>query len=126
MKKGLVLEGGAMRGLWTAGVIDVMMEHGVQPDGLIGVSAGAAFGCNYKSHQIGRAIRYNTRFAKDPRYSGWKSLLTSGDYYNANFLTTPGKHTLRLIMIDSEVVIEQIVVNPDNSRYSYFGNNFWK
>lgn len=74
-----------MRGLWTAGVIDVMMEHGVQPDGLIGVSAGAAFGCNYKSHQIGRAIRYNTRFAKDPRYSGWKSLLTSGDYYNANF-----------------------------------------
>lgn len=85
MKKGLVLEGGAMRGLWTAGVIDVMMEHGVQPDGLIGVSAGAAFGCNYKSRQVGRAIRYNTRFAKDPRYSGWKSLLTSGDYYNANF-----------------------------------------
>ena len=85
MKTGLVLEGGAMRGLWTAGVIDVMMEHGVQPDGLIGVSAGAAFGCNYKSRQIGRAIRYNTRFAKDPRYSGWKSLLTSGDYYNANF-----------------------------------------
>ena len=85
MKTGLVLEGGAMRGLWTAGVIDVMMEHDVQPDGLIGVSAGAAFGCNYKSHQIGRAIRYNTRFATDPRYSGWKSLLTSGDYYNANF-----------------------------------------
>ena len=85
MKKGLVLEGGAMRGLWTAGVIDVMMEHGVQPDGLIGVSAGAAFGCNYKSRQVGRAIRYNTRFAKDPRYSGWKSLVTSGDYYNANF-----------------------------------------
>ena len=85
MKKGLVLEGGAMRGLWTAGVIDVMMEHGIQPDGLIGVSAGAAFGCNYKSRQIGRAIRYNASFAKDPRYSGWKSLLTSGDYYNAEF-----------------------------------------
>ena len=85
MKKGLVLEGGAMRGLWTAGVTDVMMEHGIRPDGLIGVSAGAAFGCNYKSRQIGRAIRYNTRFAKDPRYSGWKSLLKSGDYFNANF-----------------------------------------
>ena len=85
MKKGLVLEGGAMRGLWTAGVIDVMMEHNIWPDGLIGVSAGAAFGCNYKSRQIGRAIRYNTRFAKDPRYSGWKSLLKSGDYFNAEF-----------------------------------------
>ena len=85
MKKGLVLEGGAMRGLWTAGVTDVMMEHDIWPDGLIGVSAGAAFGCNYKSRQIGRAIRYNTRFAKDSRYSGLKSLVTSGDYFNAKF-----------------------------------------
>ena len=85
MKKGLVLEGGAMRGLWTAGVTDVMMEHDIWPDGLIGVSAGAAFGCNYKSRQIGRAIRYNTRFARDKRYSGLWSLLTSGDYFNAKF-----------------------------------------
>ena len=85
MKKGLVLEGGAMRGLWTAGVTDVMMEHDIWPDGLIGVSAGAAFGCNYKSRQVGRAIRYNTRFAKDARYSGLKSLVTSGDYFNAKF-----------------------------------------
>ena len=85
MKKGLVLEGGAMRGLWSAGVTDVMMEHEVWPDGLIGVSAGAAFGCNYKSRQVGRAIRYNTRFARDARYSGLKSLLTSGNYFNAQF-----------------------------------------
>jgi predicted patatin/cPLA2 family phospholipase len=85
MKKGLVLEGGAMRGLWTAGVTDVMMEHDIWPDGLIGVSAGAAFGCNYKSRQIGRAIRYNTRFARDRRYSGVWSLVTSGDYFNAKF-----------------------------------------
>ena len=85
MKKGLVLEGGAMRGLWTAGVTDVMMEHDIWPDGLIGVSAGAAFGCNYKSRQVGRAIRYNTRFARDKRYSGVWSLVTSGDYFNAKF-----------------------------------------
>ena len=74
-----------MRGLWTAGIIDVMMEHDIWPDGLIGVSAGAAFGCNYKSRQIGRAIRYNTRFAKDSRYSGLRSLLKSGNYFNAEF-----------------------------------------
>lgn len=85
MKTGLVLEGGAMRGLWTAGITDVMMEHDVWPQGLIGVSAGAAFGCNYKSRQAGRAIRYNTRFAKDSRYSGVKSLIMSGDYFNAEF-----------------------------------------
>ena len=85
MKKGLVLEGGAMRGLFTAGVIDVMMEAHVEPDGLIGVSAGAAFGCNYKSRQPGRAIRYNKRFAHDKRYCSWQSWLKSGDLYNAEF-----------------------------------------
>ena len=85
MKKGLVLEGGAMRGLFTAGIIDVMMEAGVEPDGLIGVSAGAAFGCNYKSRQPGRAIRYNTRFARDKRYCSWLSWLKTGDLYNAEF-----------------------------------------
>lgn len=85
MKRGLVLEGGAMRGLFSAGICDVMMEHAIWPDGLIGVSAGAAFGCNYKSRQPGRAIRYNTRFAKDSRFSGIKSLLKTGDYYNAEF-----------------------------------------
>ena len=83
--KGLVLEGGAMRGLFTAGIIDVMMEHGVEPDGLIGVSAGAAFGCNYKSRQPGRAIRYNKRFAKDKRYCSWQSWWKTGDLYNADF-----------------------------------------
>ena len=85
MKKGLVLEGGAMRGLFTAGIIDVMMEAKVEPDGLIGVSAGAAFGCNYKSRQPGRAIRYNKRFARDKRYCSWQSWLKTGDLYNADF-----------------------------------------
>lgn len=85
MKTGLVLEGGAMRGLFSAGVIDVMMEHGVEVDGIIGVSAGAAFGCNYKSRQAGRAIRYNMRFCKDKRYAGLHSLITTGDLFNAEF-----------------------------------------
>ncbi len=96
MKRGLVLEGGAMRGLFSAGICDVMMEHDIWPDGIIGVSAGAAFGCNYKSRQPGRAIRYNMRFAKDRRYSGLWSLLTSGDYFNAEFAyhTVPNTYDL--------------------------------
>ena len=84
-KKGLVLEGGAMRGLFTSGILDVMMEAGIEPDGLIGVSAGAAFGCNYKSRQPGRAIRYNKRYARDKRYCSWLSWLKTGDLYNAEF-----------------------------------------
>ncbi|MDO5784521.1 MAG: patatin family protein [Eubacteriales bacterium] len=85
MKTGLIMEGGAMRGLFTAGVIDVMMEHEFTFDGAIGVSAGAVFGCNYKSHQIGRVLRYNTRFCKDPRYASFRSLMKTGDLYGADF-----------------------------------------
>ncbi|MBQ6190930.1 MAG: patatin family protein [Bacteroidaceae bacterium] len=85
MKKGLVLEGGGMRGLFTAGVMDVMMEHGIRFDGIVGVSAGATFGCNFKSHQIGRVLRYNIRFKDDPRYMGLRSLLKTGDLVAAEF-----------------------------------------
>ena len=85
MKTGLVLEGGGMRGLFSAGVMDVMMEHGIRFDGIVGVSAGATFGCNYKSHQPGRVLRYNIRFKDDPRYMGLRSLLRTGDLVEAEF-----------------------------------------
>ena len=104
MKKGLVLEGGAMRGLFTSGIIDVMMEAGIEPDGLIGVSAGAAFGCNYKSRQPGRAIRYNKRYARDKRYCSWLSWLKTGDLYNAEF----GYHIIpKLYDVFDDKVFEQ-------------------
>lgn len=74
-----------MRGLFTAGVIDGMMEAGIVFDGAIGVSAGAVFGCNYKSNQPGRVLRYNLRFCKDPRYSSFRSLVTTGDLFGADF-----------------------------------------
>lgn len=85
MKYGLVMEGGAMRGLFTAGVTDVLMENGIVFDGAIGVSAGACFGCNYKSGQRGRAIRYNLRFCRDKRYCSVYSLLRTGDMFGAEF-----------------------------------------
>ncbi len=100
MKRGLVLEGGAMRGLFTAGVLDVLMERGVKFDGLIGVSAGACFGCNYKSGQIGRVIRYNKRFARDSRYCSWTSLFKTGDMFGADFCYR--KLPLELDVFDSE------------------------
>lgn len=94
MKKGLILEGGAMRGLFTAGVMDVLMENGVVFDGAVGVSAGAAFGCNYKSGQIGRVLRYNMRFCRDKRYCGLHSLIKDGNIYSAEFCygEVPLKH----------------------------------
>lgn len=85
MKTGLIMEGGAMRGMFTCGVIDVMMEQGISFDGAIGVSAGAVLGCNYKSNQPGRAIRYNMKYCNDPRYASIRSLLTTGDLYGEEF-----------------------------------------
>ncbi len=84
-KTGLVLEGGAMRGMFTAGVMDVFMEYGIQFDAAAGISAGAIFGCNYKSGQIGRVIRYNKLYSRDPRYCGFGSLFKTGDYYGVDF-----------------------------------------
>lgn len=120
-----MLEGGAMRGLWTAGVIDVMMEAGIRPDGIVGVSAGAAFGCNYKSQQPGRAIRYNKQFAHDRRYSGWRSLLRSGDYFNAEFayhvvprdydvfdIETFRRNPMEFVVVCTEVTTGEAVYQP--------------
>ena len=101
MKKGLIMEGGAMRGMFTAGVIDVMMENGIAFDGAIGVSAGAAFGCNYKSRQIGRVLRYNTRFCQDKRYGGFRVLLKEGNYYSKSFCYEEVPYRLDLFDFDT-------------------------
>ena len=85
MKSGLVLEGGGLRGMFTSGVIDALLDAGVHFDGMIGVSAGALFGCNFKSGQRGRALRYNIQLKRDPRYMGLRSLLRTGDIVGAEF-----------------------------------------
>ena len=74
-----------MRGLFTAGILDVMMERDIKVDGIVGVSAGACFGCNYVSRQIGRALRYNMNMKDDPRYMGIRSLIRSGNLMDAEF-----------------------------------------
>ncbi len=85
MKTGLIMEGGAMRGMYTAGVTDVLMENNIAFDGAVGVSAGAVFGCNFKSRQIGRVIRYNKKYCKDKRYKSLRSLLRTGDLFGVSF-----------------------------------------
>lgn len=85
MKTGLIMEGGALRGIFTAGVIDVFMENQIEFDGAVGVSAGAAFGCNFKSKQIGRVVRYNIDNCKNPKFCSFRSLLFTGDMFGAKF-----------------------------------------
>ena len=97
---GLVMEGGAMRGMFTSGVIDVLMENSIDFSCAVGVSAGAAFGCNYKSKQIGRAIRYNCAMANNKNYCSFRSLIKTGNLFNAEF----GYHTLpfKIDLFDTE------------------------
>ena len=85
MKKGLVLEGGAMRGMFTCGILDVFMEQNIEFDGAAGISAGAVFGCNFKSRPIGRPLRYNKKYCSDPRYCSIRSLVKTGDLYGVEF-----------------------------------------
>lgn len=85
MKTALILEGGGMRGLYTAGVLDILMQNNIYTDIAVGVSAGALFGINYKSKQIGRVLRYNIKYAGNPAHTGWKSLLKTGNLMNKEF-----------------------------------------
>ena len=104
MKKGLVMEGGAMRGMFTCGVIDVFLENGIEFDGAVGVSAGAAFGINFKSRQIGRALRYNKQYMSDKRYCSFKNLIKTGDLFDAEFCYDTLPH--KLDIFDEEALID--------------------
>lgn len=85
MKTGLVLEGGGVRGIYTAGVLDVFMDHGLTFDGVMGVSAGAIHGCSYLSGQKGRSLRYYRNYVADPRFMSWRSFLKTGDFVGVEF-----------------------------------------
>lgn len=85
MKIGLVLEGGAMRGMFTAGVLDVLLDEQIAVDGAVTVSAGALFGINYPAKQRGRVLRYNLKYLHDKRYMGWHSLFSTGNVVNKAF-----------------------------------------
>lgn len=84
-KTGLVLEGGGMRGMFTAGVLDVLMENGISFDGVIGVSAGAIHGCSFVSGQKGRSIRYYKKYYKDSRFMSWRNFFRTGDLVDEKF-----------------------------------------
>ena len=84
-KKALIMEGGALRGIFTCGVIDVLMENNIIFDAGVGISAGAVLGCNYKSKQIGRGLRYNLKYCKNKEYHSFRSLRKTGDLFGVDF-----------------------------------------
>jgi Predicted esterase of the alpha-beta hydrolase superfamily len=123
MKVGLLLEGGAMRGLYSAGVLDYFMEKDLKIDGVVGVSAGALFGMNYKSKQIGRVLRYNKKYASNKHYMGVYSWLTSGNIMNEDFCFHKLVHELDPVDFktykESDVDFYAVVTNLETGRAEY-------
>lgn len=84
-KIGLVLEGGGHRGIYTAGILDTFAENKISFDGIMGVSAGCVHGASFLSGQIGRSIRYTTKYCDNSNYMGIGSLITTGNFFNEKF-----------------------------------------
>lgn len=82
---GLVLEGGGLRGIYSAGVLDIMSENNIEVDGVAGVSAGAIHGASYLSHQPGRGARLYLTFSPSGDFMGIRSWLKTGDFVNYQF-----------------------------------------
>lgn len=108
-RKALALEGGSLRCLFSAGVTDLMMEKGLEWDGVIGVSAGALTGVNIVSRQKGRTAAVNIGYVNDPRYMGFRSLVKNRSIFNFDFLF--GELSDTLLPLDRETFI--------NSRTRY-------
>lgn len=123
MKSALILEGGAMRGIYTAGVLDVLMENNIETDLCIGVSAGALFGINYKSKQIGRVLRYNLKYSTDKRFVGWHSLFKTGNLMDKEFYFNDLPYKLDPMDLDTykncKTQFRAVVTNLETGKAEY-------
>ena len=123
MKTGLLLEGGGMRCLYTAGILDIFMKNNIKIDGIVAVSAGALFGMNYKSKQIGRVLRYNKKYAGNKNYMGLYSFITTGNIINEEFCFKKIVNELDPIDYDtyknSDVDFYAVVTNLETGKEEY-------
>ena len=125
MKLGMVLEGGGMRGMYTAGVLDYFMEKDFYPDGIFGVSAGACHGASYASHQKGRSYRINVENCRNRDYMGVGSWLRTGDFFNVDYAY--GRIPDELLPFDYETYDREranmplyaVVTNVDTGKPEY-------
>lgn len=103
-KTGLILEGGGLRGVFTAGVVDLFIEKGVEFDLLIGVSAGACHGCSFLSKQRGRAYAVTVDYLDDKEFLSLGNFLKTGDLFGPDMLY--GKIPKELYPIDNETFLK--------------------
>ena len=123
MKTCLVLEGGALRGIYTAGVLDELIKDNIKIDAIIGVSMGALIGVNYLSNQPKRALRYNLKYCNDKRYMGINNLLKTGNIVNKEFAYYDIPNKLDLFDYDtykkSKIKLYTTVTNLHTGKAEY-------
>ncbi|TMU88335.1 patatin family protein [Bacillus sp. BHET2] len=83
---GLVLEGGGMRGIYTAGALEYFLEQGIEFPYVIGVSAGACNAASYLSKQNGRNKKVNVDFIQDPKYLSWRNYWKTGELFGMDYV----------------------------------------
>ena len=122
---GLVLEGGGMRGIYTAGVLDEFLLQGICPDGLVGVSAGILHGVSFVSAQLGRDIRYYIRLRADKRFMSLQSLIRTGNLCETEFCYDEITDKLAPLDFDTfkrraeEMEVYSCATNLENGKAEY-------
>lgn len=123
MSNALILEGGGMRGIFAAGVIDYLLDQKIRFDNVIGVSAGACHGCSYVCGQRGRAYATATDYLDDKNYCSLRSLHKTGDLFGADFLYY--KIPQELYPIDNQAFLasgikfQAVVTNCETGKAEY-------
>ncbi|NNJ28943.1 patatin-like phospholipase family protein [Lacrimispora defluvii] len=120
----LVLEGGSLRGVFTAGVLDVFMEQEIEMSYVNGVSAGSMSGMSYVSKQIGRTIKVDLDYVNDKRFLSFRNLVEKRSIFNFDFLFGELSNTLVPFDYDtfykSEQIFEVIATRCKTGKPEYF------
>lgn len=128
MKTGLVLEGGGLRGIYTVGVLDVLMEEELFPDYAVGVSAGAANAVSYLSGQKGRGYRVNTQYLGDKRYMSLSNLIRKHSLFGMDLIFDEIPNALDTLDYEaiqrSPIEFYTGVTSCEDGQALYFGKEY--
>jgi len=127
LKGALCLEGGSLRGIFTAGVLDALLDNKLYIEYVNGVSAGSMNGMNYISRQKGRSKRINLKYLHDKRYISYKNMLTKRQIFNFDFLFNEISNKLDLFdkksFFDSNKKFEVVATDVKTGESEFFEKN---
>ena len=123
-KIGLISEGGGMRGIYTAGVLDFFIEKDIEVDLVVGVSAGSCNGASYLSKQYKRAYHVNIDYLKNKNYLSFRNFIKTGSIFGMDFLFNKIPNELNIYDHDtfkkSKAKFIAVATNCETGKAEYF------